>query len=65
MREKAGAVQLGGRRVTNREWMQTLTDEEFYDAMLYVITKLSFAYTNSRLGVIEWLGSDHQEEGDE
>jgi hypothetical protein len=49
----------------NRDVLLTLADEEFYDAMLYVITKLSFAYTNSRLGVIEWLGSDYQEEGDE
>lgn len=48
--------------MTNREWMQTLTDEEFYDAMVYVVTKLSFAYTNSRLGIIEWLSSEHQEE---
>lgn len=45
--------------MTKRELLQTLTDEEFYDAMVYVVTELSHNFTDSRLGIIEWLRSDH------
>ena len=41
--------------MTNREKLQSLTDEQLYDVMAYLIFEYQRCSTNSRLFMIEWL----------
>lgn len=41
--------------MTNKEWMATLTAEQFYDKMMWLVRDFGFRFNNSRLGIIDWL----------
>ena len=47
--------------MTNKEWMGTLTAEEFYDMMEWLTRVYSKQFTNSRLAIIEWLDKEHEQ----
>ncbi len=56
--------------MTNREWLQTLTDEEFVQIMCYScdccvghssICQIKCGKTSCRNGRIEWLQQEHKE----
>ena len=46
--------------MTNKEWMATLTAEEFYDMMVWLTRVYSKQFTDSRLAIIEWLDKEHE-----
>ena len=45
--------------MTNREWLSTLTDEQFRDWLMSDYEKLKFVYINTFLGVLNWLKAEH------
>ena len=48
--------------MTNKEWMSTLTAEQFYDKMMWLVRDFGFRFTNTRLGIIDWLDQPHKSE---
>ena len=48
--------------MTNKEWMATLTVEQFYDEMLWLIRDFGFRFNNTRLGIIDWLDQPYMPE---
>ena len=48
--------------MTNKEWMSTLTAEQFYDEMMWLVRDFGFQFNNSRLGIINWLGQPYTPE---
>ena len=46
--------------MTNKEWMATLTAEEFYDMMKWLTHLYSKQFTDSRFAIIEWLNKEHE-----
>lgn len=62
----------GDRKMTNREWLQTLTDEEFVQLMCYSC-ECCTGHTDlekcnkmlCRDGRIEWLKQEHKENSDD
>ena len=59
----------GDRKMTNREWLQTLTDEEFVRLMCYSCESCTghtdLVKCNNMLcrdGHIEWLKQEHEQE---
>ena len=48
--------------MTNKEWLATLTAEEFYNAFMQAIEKGKWDI-NTRLFVIDWLDEEHKENG--
>lgn len=62
----------GDRKMTNREWLQTLTDEKFVRLMCYSCESCTghtdFEKCNTMLcrdGHIEWLKQEHKENSDD
>lgn len=62
----------GDRKMTNREWLQTLTDEEFVQIMCYSCEcctgHTSIKKCNTMLcrdGRIEWLKQEYKENSDD
>ena len=47
--------------MTNKEWMVTLTAEEFYDMMKWLTHVYSKQFTDSRLAIIKWLDKEHSD----
>lgn len=47
--------------MTNKEWMATLTAEEFYDMIGWLTRVYSKQFTDSRLAIIEWLDKEHEQ----
>ncbi len=47
--------------MTNREWLNDLTDEQFRDWLLKDLEKLKFVYDNTYLGVLHWLKTEHRD----
>lgn len=45
--------------MTNKEWLATLSEEEFYDKIKQIEHDEARGTTNSREYMIEWLGNDH------
>lgn len=45
--------------MTNREWLNTLTDEQFRDWLINDYEKLKMTYDNTYLGVLNWLKSKY------
>ncbi|MBR3673941.1 MAG: hypothetical protein IKN65_06660 [Clostridia bacterium] len=43
--------------MTNKEWLATLTTEEFYDVLHWLFTVHAFSVNNSKKGIIQWLDS--------
>lgn len=48
--------------MTNKEWMATLTAEQFYDEMMWLIRDYGFRFNNTRLGIIDWLDQPYRSE---
>ena len=48
--------------MTNKEWMSTLTAEQFYDEMMWLVRDFGFQFNNSRLGIIDWLDQPYRPE---
>lgn len=48
--------------MTNKEWMSTLPAEQFYDEMMWLVRDFGFRFTNSRLGIIDWLDQPYTSE---
>ena len=48
--------------MTNKEWMSTLTAEQFYDKMIWLIKDYGMRFNNARLAVIAWLDEPHEVE---
>lgn len=51
--------------MTNKEWMSTLTAEQFYDKMMWLVRVFGFRFTNTRLGIIEWLDQPYTSEAEQ
>ena len=48
--------------MTNKEWMATLTAEQFYNKMMNLIYNYGFRFNNGRLAIIIWLDEPHESE---
>ena len=48
--------------MTNKEWMSTLTAEQFYDAIMWLVRDYGFRFNNTRLAIITWLDEPHEAE---
>lgn len=48
--------------MTNKEWMATLTAEQFYNKMMNLIYNYGFRFNNARLAIIIWLDEPHESE---
>lgn len=46
--------------MTNKEWMGTLTAEEFYDMMEWLTHVYSKQFTDSRLAITTWLDKEYE-----
>lgn len=69
---KNGTLIFVPRKMTNREWLSTLTDEEFVRLMCYSCESCTghtdFEKCNTMLcrdGHIEWLKQEHKENSDD
>ena len=51
--------------MTNKEWMSSLTAEQFYDKMIWLVRDFGFRFTNSRLGIIDWLDQPYTSEAEQ
>ena len=49
-------------KMTNKEWMATLTAEQFYNKMMNLIYNYGFRFDNTRLAIINWLDEPHESE---
>lgn len=47
-------------KMTNKEWMATLTAEQFYNKMMNLIYNYGFRFDNTRLAIINWLDEPHE-----
>lgn len=47
--------------MTNKEWLASLSDEEFFDQFKKAEHE-GLSDINTRLFVIEWLGKEHEDE---
>lgn len=45
--------------MTNREWLNTLTDEQFRDWLINDYERIKFAYSNTYAGIVNWLKAEH------
>ena len=46
--------------MTNKEWMATLTAEQFYDVMWWLFHEYAFRFTHSQMAIVEWLDAEHK-----
>ena len=46
--------------MTNKEYMATLTSEEVYDLLDWLMNVYGRGFTNSRLAIIEWLDEERK-----
>ena len=51
--------------MTNKDWLMTLTNRELADFILDGLPKMSRCSTQSSTWIEEWLGKEHQENGQE
>ena len=45
--------------MTNREWLNTLTDEQFRDWLINDYERIKFVYSATYAGIVNWLKSEH------
>lgn len=45
--------------MTNREWLNSLNNADFSKALYEVVLKVGKWYTDSELGITQWLGEEH------
>ena len=48
-----------GAPMTNKEWMGTLTAEQWYDVMMWLTHEYASRWTHSRIAIVDWLNQDH------
>lgn len=46
--------------MTNREWLETLSDKEFAEWVVYDARDLYMRYTYSSIGLEEWFSKEHK-----
>ena len=46
--------------MSNKEWMATLTAEQFYDVMEWLMQNYGRRYSHTQLAVIAWLDEPHK-----
>lgn len=51
---KAGTI------ITNKEWLSTLSAEEWWDKVQWLLNEYGMRWDNTRLGVIGWLEEEHE-----
>lgn len=51
--------------MTNKEWMSTLSAEQFYDKMIWLIQDYGMRFNNTRLAINIWLDEPHEEVSEE
>ena len=44
--------------MTNQEKLSTITAEEFYDKIMWLLHEYGKRYADSRLAIMEWLDSE-------
>lgn len=47
--------------MTNKEWLATLTDEQFYDEWKKAYNEIGMDNINTRTAMINWLGSEQKD----
>ena len=47
--------------LTNQQMLATISAEEFYDKIMWLLHDYGKSFTNSRLAIIEWLNSEVEE----
>ena len=47
--------------MTNKEWLASLSAEQFYDEWIKVIKSYGIWYNNTRLAMIEWLEEERED----
>ena len=47
--------------MTNQEKLSTITAEEFYDKIMWLLHEYGKYYTDSRLAIIEWLQAESKD----
>ena len=57
---KASDEKIFAIKLTNKEWLATLSAEQFYDEFKKIENHFCFD-TNARLAMIEWLDEEHKE----
>ena len=57
-----GAKMQEEARMTNKEYQWTLSNEQLWDYMLWVVTVKSRQYINSRDGIVRWLDEEYSAE---
>ena len=45
--------------MTNKEWMATLTADQWYDVMMWLTREYVSRWTHSRIAIVEWLDDKH------
>ena len=49
-------------KITNQKNLLTLTAEEFYDKIMWLLHDYGKRYTDSRIAIVEWLDSEVENE---
>ena len=49
-------------QMTNREKLNTYSDDKLYDAWSYIFLVFGKQFTNSRLGVVKWLSDEYDKD---
>lgn len=49
------------KKITNQEKLSTITAEEFYDKIWWLLHEYGKRYTDSRLAIIEWLQAESED----
>lgn len=47
--------------MTNQEKLSTITAEEFFDKIMWLLHEYGKRYTDSRLAIIEWLQTESED----
>jgi len=47
--------------MTNKEYLSTLSNEDWHMLVDWLFHKYALRYTNSRIAIIEWLDKEHNE----
>ena len=53
---------LAERKRTNQQMLATISAEEFYDKIMWLLHDYGKRYSNSRIAIVEWLDSEVEDE---
>ena len=51
--------------MTNKEWMNTLDAERFFETMMWLINNYGMRFDNTRLAIIAWLDKPNESEAED